>query len=87
MTSLQKLEKEIEGIRARNSRVEADKAWEISGARRIFIGISTYALIALFMIIIGLERPFISAIIPAAAYLISTFSLGVLKTWWLKRRN
>jgi len=86
MTSLQKLEKEIEDIQARNRRVEVDKAWETSVARRVFIGISTYILITLFMIIIGMDRPFVSAIIPAVAYLISTFSLGVLKSWWLKRR-
>lgn len=87
MATLGELEKEIESIKARNRRVEADKAWETSWTRRIFIVLSTYLLIAIFLIIINVERPFTSAIIPAVAYLISTLSLGILKSWWLKKRN
>lgn len=86
MTSIDALEKEIELIKARNRRVEADKAWETSWTRRIFIGLSTYLLIAIFLMIINVERPFTSAIIPAVAYLISTLSLGILKSWWLKNK-
>ncbi len=81
------LAKEIEKIKERNRRVEADKSWETSWARRIFIGVSTYILIAIFLIIIRVERPLESAIIPAIAYLISTLTLGVLKSWWLKNRK
>lgn len=81
------LAKEVEKIKERNRRVEADKSWETSWARRIFIGVSTYILIAIFLIIIRVERPLESAIIPAIAYLISTLTLGVLKSWWLKNRK
>lgn len=87
MSALENLEKEIELIKARNRRVEADKAWETSWTRRVFIGLSTYLLIAIFLMIIKVERPFTSAVIPAVAYLISTLSLGVLKSWWLKNRS
>ena len=87
MTSTEDLAEEVEKIKGRNRRVEADKAWEISWTRRIFIGASTYVLIAIFLIIIRVERPFQSAIIPAIAYLISTLTLGVLKSWWLKNRK
>lgn len=87
MTRLTELEKEIELIKARNRRVEADKAWETSWTRLIFIGVSTYFLIAVFLIIIKADSPVTTAIIPAVAYVISTFSLGILKSWWLGNRR
>lgn len=87
MVSIQELGREIEKIKKRNSRVEGDKAWETSWTRRIFIAASTYILISIFLIIVKVEKPFLSAIIPAAAYLVSTFSLGILKSWWLQRRK
>lgn len=86
MKSLKELENEIEAIKERNKRVEADKAWETSLVRRIFISVSTYILISLFMFVLGVEKPLLSAIIPAIAYLISTLSLGILKSWWVKTR-
>lgn len=87
MTTLSKLEKEIAKIKARNRRVEGDKAWETSWTRRVFIAVSTYILVSILFIVIGVYKPFLSAIIPAAAYLVSTFSLSVLKSWWMKKRN
>lgn len=81
------LETEILAIKARNRKVEADKAWETSGTRRIFIAVSTYLLITIFMIALGVEKPFTAAIIPAVAYLISILSLGALKKWWLNKQN
>ena len=87
MTSLEELNQEIENIKQRNKRVEADKAWEISLVRRIFVALSTYILVVIFLTVLGVEKPFLSAIIPATAYLISTLSLDVIKSWWFKRRN
>ncbi len=87
MKSIKDLEQEIEAIKARNTRVEADKAWEVSLTRRIFIAISTYILISIFMAVLGVEKPMLSAIIPAVAYLISTLSLGILKSWWMKKQT
>ncbi|KKU09656.1 MAG: hypothetical protein UX13_C0034G0003 [Candidatus Woesebacteria bacterium GW2011_GWB1_45_5] len=84
---MKNLTKEIEKIKERNKRVEADKAWEISWTRRIFIAVSTYVLISIFLIIIRVEKPFLSAVIPAVAYLLSTFSLTILKSHWLKNRK
>ncbi len=83
MKSLEALEAEIMKLQARNKRVEADKAWETSLTRRLFISGATYFLIAVFMIVLGVEKPFVSAIIPAIAYLISTASLAALKEVWL----
>jgi hypothetical protein len=87
MKSLQVLETEIARINERNKRVEMDKAWETSVTRRVFISISTYLLISVFMMALGVEKPFISAIIPAVAYLISTLSLGVVKSWWMRKQR
>ena len=80
------LEQEIEKIKTRNKRVEADKAWETSWTRRIFIAASTYVLVIIFLFSIGNDKSFVNAIIPACAYLISTTSLGILKSWWLKNK-
>lgn len=87
MATVENLEQEIEKIKERNKRVEGDKAWETSWTRRIFIAASTYILISIFLIVIKVDKPFLSAIIPAVAYLVSTFSLGILKSRWLKRRK
>lgn len=80
---IEKLKEEIKKINERNRRVEKDKTWEISWMRRVAIAASTYILISIFLIIIGIGKPFLSAIIPAIAYLISTASLEFLKQKWL----
>ena len=67
MNEIEKLKEEIEKIKERNRRVEKDKTWETSWVRRIAIAVSTYILISIFLIIIGVEKPFLAAIIPAAA--------------------
>jgi len=87
MNEIEKLKEEVEKIKERNRRVEKDKAWETSLTRRIAIAVSTYILIAIFLIIIDVERPFLSAIIPAAAYLLSTASLEFLRRRWLKSKQ
>ena len=84
---IQILEEEIEKIKARNKRVEADKAWETSRTRNVFIAASTYFLILIFMLLIHDSHPFLNALFAAVAYLISTSSYGILKAHWLKRKN
>lgn len=81
------LKAEIEQIKARNKRVEADKAWELSHTRSGFIAASTYLLILVFMLLIGDNHPFLNAFIASLGYLISTASYGILKNWWLKKRK
>lgn len=81
------LKEEVERIKARNKRVEADKAWEISKTRTLFIAVSTYLLIFCFMILIGDSRPFLNALVASVGYLISASTYGILKNWWLKKKN
>ena len=87
MTSLRKLEQEIELIKARNRKVEADKAWELSGTRTAFISVVTFVLLYAFFRLIHSEPAFLNALISAFAYLLSTFSYGILKFWWLNKRK
>jgi len=86
MSEKDNLKQEIKKIKERNKRVEKDKAWETSWVRRIAIALLTYSLITIFLIIVKVERPFLASIIPSAAYLISTATLGILKDWWLKNQ-
>ncbi len=81
---VQSLKNEIKKIKERNRRLEKDKARETSWTRRIAIVLTTYILITVFLTIIKVEKPFLSAIIPGIAYLISTTTIGILKNWWPK---
>ncbi len=82
---INQIEKRVDKIEKRNIRVEGDKAWETSGTRAIFIALSTYVLIFIFMLLIGDGHPFLNAFVASAAYIISTTSYGFIKSWWLKQ--
>lgn len=58
------IEKEINQIKQRNKKVEADKAWEISIARKIIIAVLTYIVIVIFFYFAGLPKPFTNSIVP-----------------------
>jgi len=79
------LKNEIENIKHRNKNVEADKAWETSGTRRLLIFILTYIVIVIFFYFAGLPNPFINSIVPAVAFVLSTLTLPIFKKMWLKR--
>ncbi len=79
------LEKRITAIESRNKRVEADKAWETSTARKVAIAVLTYLVIVLFFLAANLPNPFINPIVPTVGFLLSTLALGAVKQSWLKR--
>ena len=81
------LEKEVREIKERNKRVELDKAWETSATRRCLIALLTYLVIVVFFSSARLEKPWLNAIIPAAAFLLSTLSFTFVKKRWLKRKT
>lgn len=81
------IERVLKEIEARNQRVEADKAWEVSFTRRTTIGLVTYIVAAAALLSIGSARPFLDALIPVVGYILSVQSLPFLKKWWLKRRG
>jgi len=80
------LEEAIIEIRARNKRVESDKAWETSWVRRISIAILTYIVIVLFFFSAWLQKPFINAIVPTMWFLLSTLSLDVIRKLWMEKK-
>lgn len=84
MPSLSDLQNEIAEIKARNKRVEADKAWETSWTRKLLILALTYIVIVTFFWVAKLPNPFVNAIVPAAAFVISTLTIPLFKNWWLK---
>ena len=77
------IKKEIEKIKQRNKRVEADKAWEISLFRKIIIAILTYIAIVIFFYFAGLPKPFTNSIVPALAFVLSTLTIPFFKKLWL----
>lgn len=87
MPSLEELKKEVAALQERNHRVEADKAWETSLARKVVILVMTYFVILVFFVVAELPHPFINALVPTLAFALSTASLPFLKRLWLKRNR
>ena len=87
MSGLEELKQEIEAIKARNKRVEADKAWETSMTRNVFIAVSSFILVYIVMLLVKADNPFFNALVSAVTYLLSTLSYGALRSWWLRRRE
>ncbi len=84
MTSIDELEKRLDGIESRNKKVEADKAWETSWTRKILVAIFTYLAIALYLKYIVHVEPWINAIVPTVGFLLSTLTLSWFKNFWVK---
>jgi len=82
---LEQIKKDLAEIKERNRRVELDKAWEISLARKVLVAVLTYIVIVFFFCVSDLGNPFINAIVPTLGFLLSTFSIPVFKDWWIKR--
>ncbi len=79
------MQDELAAIKARNAKVEADKAWETSGTRRAFIAGVTYIVSAIYMEMAGLGNALLGACVPTGGYLLSTFSLPPLKKYWIEK--
>lgn len=84
MTSLKELEKEIEKIKERNKRVEADKTWETSYERRALLAIFTYLAVGFYLQSIGVPQPWTNAIVPSIAFMLSTLTLPFFKKLWVR---
>ena len=78
------IEKRLNAIEQRNKRVELDKSWETSFARKIIITLLTYITIVLFFLIAQLPKPFINSIVPTTGFVLSTLSLPFFKRLWIK---
>ncbi len=77
------LGQEVNLIKERNKKVEADKAWETSLFRVGFISLITYIITAIVFYFIGVKNFLLSALIPTIGYYVSTQSLPFIKRWWV----
>jgi hypothetical protein len=73
----------VQEIKKRNARVEADKAWETSKIRRGVIAVFTYLVVVIFLTSIDAPDPWLTGLVPAGAYLLSTLTLPFIKNWWV----
>lgn len=87
MPQLSDLEKETQEIKERNAKVEINKAWETSWTRKAAIFTLTYAAITTYFYVASLPDPFVNSLVPALAFVISTFSLPAFKKLWAKHIN
>lgn len=79
------IEKEIKDIKARNKRVETDKAWETSLTRKICIMVLTYLVVVSYQFIIQESNNiFLSSLVPVFGFFLSTLSLKLIRKIWEK---
>lgn len=81
------LEQRLQAIEERNKKVELDKAWETSWARRLLLTLFTYLAVSLYLVAINIPRPWLNAIVPTVAFMISTLTMPFFKKLWLKHQN
>lgn len=84
MSSIENLEKRIIAIEKRNKKVETNKAWEISWTRKILLIIFTYLAVGFYLKAINISNPWLNAVIPSFAFLLSTLTLPFFKSLWQK---
>ena len=84
---METIEQRVQQIENRNRSVQADKAWETSWTRRALLAAFTYLAIGAYLWAIQIERPWINAIVPAVAFMISTLTMPMFKKMWLKFRK
>lgn len=87
MTTITDLEKRVSTIEKRNVRVEQDKAWETSWARRGLLILFTYLSVGFYMQAIGIASPWLNAIIPSLGFLLSTLTLPFFKRMWTSQHE
>jgi len=75
----------LKEILNRNKRVEGDKAWEVSYTRRILLIIFTYLAIGIYLRVINVPYPWLNAIVPAVAFMLSTLTMPFFKKVWMKK--
>jgi len=84
MQEISDIETRVSKIELRNKKVETDKAWETSFVRRFFITLFTYFSVGIYLRAIGVSMPWLNAIIPSLAFLLSTLTLPFIKKIWEK---
>lgn len=76
---------DIESLKERNAKVEADKAWETSWTRKLIITALTYIVVMIYLTNLGMDRVYLHALVPAMGYFLSTLSLPYFKKFWIEK--
>ena len=87
MSKSSTLENRIAKLEARNRRVEADKAWETSWARRLAIMVLTYIVVVFYLHFVVHINPWINALVPVIGFTLSTLTVSFIKERWLAKRS
>ncbi len=78
------LDERVRKIEERNNTVELDKAWETSWSRKFLVVAFTYIAIGVFLSVINVDKPWLSAIVPAIAFTLSTLTMPFFKEVWTR---
>lgn len=87
MSEIEEIKNKISLLEERNKRVEKDKEWERSYARRILLILFTYLAIGFYLQAININNAWLNAIVPAVGFLLSTLTLPFFKELWLKYKK
>jgi len=87
MSKLKELELKIRKIEERNKKVESDKSWELSYLRRFLLILFTYLAIGFYLQAVKIPQPWLNAIVPSVAFMLSTLTLPLFKKIWAKYFN
>ena len=85
MNEIEQIKQDIADMKARNTRVESDKAWETSISRKVAILVLTYVVAVVVLYIIGVSAPYFNALIPTLGFFLSVQSLPFLKKIWIRK--
>ncbi len=83
MATLQNLNSRVKRIEERNIRVESEKAWETSYSRRLLLLLFTYLAVGSYLLAINISKPWLNAIVPAVAFMLSTLVLPLFRKLWI----
>jgi len=80
------LEDKIKQIEERNKRVELDKKWETSWARKICIMILTYIIVIIYSYLVrNYDNILLSSLVPVIGFGLSTLSLKIVRKIWERK--
>lgn len=83
MADMKLIERRIRNIEQRNEKVELDKLWETSYARRLLLTLFTYLAIGFYLQAIQISKPWLNAIVPAFAFMLSTLTIPFFRRIWI----
>lgn len=84
MTDISELRNEIEKLKERNRKVEANKAWELSWTRKAILFLLTYLVAGITLQKLSNSSPWTNALIPAIGFFLSTLTLPIIRDIWVK---